>query len=171
MKHLLVVYHSKTGHTKSLVDAVCRGIEQANTQLSSEAEEPALTLRCLQAQKASFEDLLWADGLVLATPENFGYMSGAMKDFFDRTYYEVGEQFAPLPYLLIVGAGNDGSGAVRAIERIAKGYPLIAVAPALISALKAEEIPVNNPTPEKTILDKCEELGATLAAGVDLGMY
>jgi multimeric flavodoxin WrbA len=114
----------------------------------------------LRARDAGPDDLLWADGLMLGTPENFGYMSGALKDFLDRTFYEVEGKLSPLPYALFICAGNDGSGAVRAIERIANGYPFIQAQPPLICR--------GQPT---AILAQCEELGMTLAAGIEIGMF
>jgi len=101
MKHLLIVYHTKTSNTGRLAAAVHAG-----------ATDPTVSdvaVRQLTASVAGPADLLWADGLLLGTPENFGYMSGALKDFFDRTYYEVEGTLAPLPYSIFVSAGNDGS--------------------------------------------------------------
>ena len=77
----------------------------------------------LKANDAGPEDLLWADVMAIGTPENFGYMSGMIKDFLERTFYEVEGKLNPLPYALFICAGDDGSGAVRSIERIANGYP------------------------------------------------
>ena len=95
-------------------------------------KSPLFELRVLRALRAGPEDLLWADALLLGTPENFGYLSGAVKDFLDRTFYEVEGKLAPLPYAMFVSAGNDGTGAVRAMERIANGYPFVAVQEPLI---------------------------------------
>ena len=124
MKHLLIVYHSKTGNTQLLTDAVVRG--------AMNCEVTAVEVRVLRAPEAGPGDLLWADALLLGTPENFGYLSGAVKDFLDRTFYEVEGKLAPLPYAMFVSAGNDGTGAVRAMERIANGYPFVAVQDPLI---------------------------------------
>ncbi len=88
-------------------------------------------------------------------------MSGALKDFLDRTFYEVEGKLTPLPYALIVGAGNDGTGAVRAVERIANGYPLIRVQTPLVS--------VGSATPDSC--QQARELGMTMAAGLALGMF
>ena len=76
MARILIVYHSQTGNTEEMAMAVAagaRGIEKAEVILK-------------KAGDASLEDLLQADGLAIGTPENFGYMSGMIKDFFDRTY-------------------------------------------------------------------------------------
>ena len=120
-----------------------------------------MELRCLRAQTADAEDLLWANGLILGTPENFGYMSGAMKDFFDRTFYEVEGKLSPLPYALVIGAGNDGTGAVRAIKRIANGYPFSEVQTPIISA---GEVTADH-------LAQCRDLGMAFAAGLSLGIF
>ena len=118
-------------------------------------------VRLKKAGDAGPDDLLWADGVLLGTPENFGYMSGAMKDFFDRTFYEVVGKLNPLPYALFVSAGNDGTGAVRAIERIVNGYPLIPVQEPIICRGEVGE----------DTLTRCSELGMSIAAGLELGMY
>jgi multimeric flavodoxin WrbA len=118
-------------------------------------------VRLLTAKQAQPDDLLWADALLLGTPENFGYMSGALKDFLDRTFYEVEGKLNPLPYAVFISAGNDGTGAVRAIERIANGYPFIPVQDPIIC--RGEVDP--------DTLEKCQELGTTLAAGIEMGVY
>ena len=111
--------------------------------------------------EATAEDLLKADGLILGTPENFGYMSGQMKDFFDRTFYEVEGKISPLPYAIFIGAGNDGTGALTAIRRIAKGYPFIEV---------QEPVLVRGDLTDQD-LAKCRELGLALAVGIEAGIY
>ena len=153
MKHLLIVYHSKTGNTQLLTDAVVRG--------AMNYEVTAVEVRVLRALEAGPEDLLWADALLLGTPENFGYLSGAVKDFLDRTFYEVEGKLAPLPYAMFVSAGNDGTGAVRAMERIANGYPFVAVQDPLII----------RGAPQQKDLVQCEELGLALALGTQMGIF
>ena len=153
VKHLLIVYHSKTGNTKQLADAAHAG---ACDDLVTGVE-----VRYVNARAAGPDDLLWANGLILATPENFGYMAGATKDFFDRTFYEVEGKLNPLPYALLVSAGNDGTGAVRSIERIVGGYPFKAVQEPIISRAEV--------TPEH--LDAARELGLALALGLEAGIF
>ena len=153
VKHLLIVYHTKTGHTLELVNACVRG-----------AGDPLIEgvdLRVLRAADAGPDDLLWANGLILGTPENFGYMSGALKDFLDRTYYEVEGQLSPLPYAVVISAGNDGSGALRAIRRIANGYPLVEVQDPVIA--RGEVTAAH--------LEAATEIGMALAAGLEAGIY
>ena len=153
MKHLLIVYPTQTGNTGALAEAVLRG---ARHELLTGVE-----VRFLRAREAGPEDLLWADGLLLGTPENFGYMSGAMKDFLDRTFYPVEGKILALPYAIFISAGNDGSGALRAIRRIAGGYPFKEVQEPLV--VQGEVRPEH--------LEKAEELGMTISAGLDAGIY
>ena len=96
MKTVLVIYHTQSGHTGQLAEAVAEGVKQ----------EPEIELRQLKAFDATLEDLLACDALLMGTPENFGYMSGAVKDFLDRTYYPAQEHELNLPYALFVSAGN-----------------------------------------------------------------
>lgn len=153
MKHLLIVYHTKTGNTGRLANAVLEG--------ASSEEVSGVTVRYLTAWNAGPRDLLWAHGLLLGTPENLGYMSGAMKDFLDRTFYEVEGKLQPLPCAIFISAGNDGSGALNAIRRIANGFSFREVQePVLVvGELDAAH------------LQACETLGTAMAAGLELGMY
>jgi multimeric flavodoxin WrbA len=151
LKHLLIVFHSQSGKTEQMARAVLRG--------ASAKEIDAVETRMLRAFEAGVEDLLWADALVLGTPENFGYMSGGMKDFLDRTYYPCEGKLEGMPYSIFVSAGNDGSGAVRAIERIATGYGLRKIQEPLIAR---GELTGGD-------LQSCEALGMTVAAGLEIG--
>ena len=117
-KRLLIVYHTQSGNTGRLAAAVLRGAQRV-------AEVDSVMKRAFDAGS---EDLLGCDALLLGTPENFGYMSGALKDFFDRTYYPCEGRLTGLPFAVFVSAGNDGTGAVREIGRIANGYGWKAVA-------------------------------------------
>jgi len=152
MKHLLAIYSSQTGRTKTLLGAVRAGVDEF-------AEE--VELRVLPALQAGLDDLLWADGLLIGTPENFGYMSGAVKDFLDRVYYPSEGRKLGMAYAVLVSAGNDGSGAIRAIERIAGGCGWNRVAEPLV--VKGE--------PDEAALALCRELGQTLAAGLSCGVF
>lgn len=150
-RHLLIVYHTQTGHTRRMARAVLRGSRRV----------VEVETRLKMALRAGLDDLLWADGLLLGTPENFGYMSGALKNFLDRTYYPAQGQISGLPYAVFISAGNDGTGALTSIERIARGYPLKPVCDPIIA--KGE------PTTE--ILQHCAELGETMASGVAWGIF
>lgn len=153
MKHLLIVYHTKTGNTGRLADAA-----RAGATCEDIAE---VAVRFLTAARAGPADLLWADGLLLGTPENLGYMSGAIKDFLDRTFYEVEGKLQPLPCGIFISAGNDGSGALRALRRIINGYPFEEVQEPVIARGRISD----------DHLRQSRELGMALAAGLEAGIY
>lgn len=153
MKHLLIVYHTQSGNTLRMAEAVHRG--------ATHADVDGVETRRLPAYRANLEDLLWADALLLGTPENNGYMSGALKDFLDRTYYPAQGRVDSLPYAVFISAGNDGRGALAAIQRIARGYPLREVQEAIIARGEVRD----------EHLARCEELGLTIAAGLEMGVF
>ena len=152
-RRLLIVYHTQTGNTEELAKAAFLG---ATDPLIEGVEVRLKKVRC-----AGAEDLLWCHGLLLGTPENFGYMSGGMKDFLDRTFYPVEGKIQPLPYAIFVSAGNDGRGAVRAIHRIVGGYPFEEVQEPVIARGDIDD----------KDREACRELGMTLAAGLEAGIY
>jgi NAD(P)H-dependent FMN reductase len=163
MKSLLIVYHTLTGGSLQLAQAAAAG----------STREPAVAMRLETAAAAGPDELLAADGYLFVCPENLAAMSGVMKDFFDRSYYPVLDRLLGRPYASVICAGSDGSNAARQIERIATGWRLKAIAAPLIVCTHAQ-------TPEeilkpKTIsaidLERCKELGATIAAGLALGIY
>ena len=152
MKHLLIIYHSKDGSTGKMAQAVDRGANHPDIEVE---------VKLILARDAGLDELLWADGLILGTPENFGYMSGALKDFFDRTFYAAEGKVEGLPYCIFISAGNDGTGAQTSIQRICNGFPFKEVQDAVISRgdLKDE------------ILDACEELGMYMGAGIESSIF
>jgi NAD(P)H-dependent FMN reductase len=163
MKTLLIVWHSMTGGSRQMAQAAAAGA----------ATEPAVKVNLLPAGDAGPDDVLAADAYLFVTPENLASMAGLMKDFFDRCYYPALGRIEGRPYASLVCAGSDGSGAARQIERIATGWRLRCVAPALIVCTHAQ-------TPQailapKTIddaeLQRCRETGQALAAGLALGVY
>jgi multimeric flavodoxin WrbA len=150
---LLVVYHSRSGGTQAMTDAVVAG-----------ATDEAITGVHVAVQRAfdtTPDDVRACNGIILGTPSNFGYMSGALKDFFDRVYYEVIEDTPGLPYALYVKASTDGDGAVRSVERIVAGLRWKAIAPPLVVT--------GDLTPDD--FDRGQEWGATMAAGLEAGMF
>jgi len=163
MKTLLIVYHSMTGGTLQMAEAAAAGARS----------EPALRVSLLRAEDARASDVLDAAGYIFATPENLAAMSGKMKDFFDRTYYAVLDRRNGKPYAALICAGSDGRNAAQQIERIATGWRLRLIAAPIIVCTHAE-------TPEAILrtkriaeedLKRCEELGATLASGIALGIF
>jgi hypothetical protein len=145
---ILIVYASQGGRAQQLADEVERG-----------ARAEGGTVRKLLGTIAGLDDLLWCRALAIVTPENFGYMAGAVKDFFDRTFYPAQGLVTNLPYGVVVRAGNDGSFALAAVERIARGYPLKRVAEPILWVGETE-----------APLAACHELGQLLAAGLSLGV-
>jgi multimeric flavodoxin WrbA len=152
-RRLLLIYGGHAGgRTHQMVQAVQEGVAQAGDDIE---------LRALPALEAGVDDLLWAHGLLIGTPEHFGYMSGAVKDFMDRTFYPVEGKVEALPYAIFVSAGNDGTGAVSSIERIALGYKWKRVAEPLI--VRGEIT--------REARERCIELGQTMAAGLAMGVF
>lgn len=161
MKTLLIIWHSLTGGTEAMAHA------------AAEAASGECAVMSKPAFDAGPDDLLIADGYIFACPENLATMAGVMKDFFDRSYYPVLGQIEGRPYASMICAGSDGEGAARQIARIATGWRLRAIADPLIICTHAQ-------TPEailapKTIsgadLTRCRELGATMAAGLAMGVF
>ena len=152
-KKLLIVYHTQSGTTSQMADAVIGG---ANSSAVDDVE-----VRVKTALEADADDLLWCDGFLLGTPENFGYMSGAMKYFLDRVYYPCEGKINGKPFALFVRAGNDGSGAISSMRRILTG---LAVREVQQPVLIAGEF-------DPARLAECEELGLTLAAGLEAGVF
>jgi len=151
MSRILIIYHSQTGNTEKMALSVADGAQSL--------EKTEVVLK--RAQDATIEDLLASDGLAIGSPENFGYMSGMIKDFFDRTFYPAQDKVFRKPYVVFISAGNDGTGALKAIERIAQGFKFKMVYHPVISRGKVTEAD----------LEKCRELGSTLAAGCQMGIY
>jgi multimeric flavodoxin WrbA len=152
-KRLLVVFHSRSGGTQAMTDAVVAG-----------ANDDAIEGVDVQVQRAfdtTVDDVRACNAIVLGTPENFGYMSGALKDFFERVYYPLLDETPGLPYALFVKASTDGDGAVRSVERIVAGLRWKLVMPPIVVVgdLKPGDV------------EQCQELGATVAAGLEAGMY
>ncbi len=135
--------------------------------------EAAVDTRLLRASEAGAADVLAADGYIFATPENLAAMAGVMKDFFDRTYYPALDRLNGRPYAALVCAGSDGANAARQLARIATGWRLRVVAAPLIVCTRAETAEAI--LAEKTIgasdLASCADLGATLAAGLAMGVF
>ena len=162
-KTLLIVYHSMTDGTRQMAEAARAGA----------VTEGSVNVRLLHAAQAGAADVLAADGLIFATPENLAAISGQLKDFFDRSYYAVLDRINGRPYASLICAGSDGQNAARQIVRIATGWRLKAVAEPLIVCTHAQ-------TPEAILatkqisaddLARCHALGEALAAGLALGVF
>jgi NAD(P)H-dependent FMN reductase len=160
MKQLLIVWHSMTGGSEALARAACAGAADVDARL-------------LHAVDIGADDMLAADGYIFVFPENLAAISGVMKSFFDRCYYPCLGQIEGRPYAVIVCAGSDGTNAVRQAERIATGWRLKKVADSQIVCTHAQ-------APEAILalkvigandLAAARDLGATLAAGLAMGVF
>jgi len=163
MKRLLIVWHSRTGAARAMAWAAARGA----------AGEPEVEVRILTADEVRADDLLAADGYLFSCPENLASMSGAMKDFFDRTYYALLEKLNGRPYAALIAAGSDGTGAARQLARIATGWRLKTIAEPLIVGTHAQtpEAILAEKTLDEADLARCAELGAAMAAGLAMGVF
>ncbi|MDT8896412.1 flavodoxin family protein [Halomonas sp. I1] len=152
MKRLLIVAHAPSDNTRRLRAAAGRGARHPDIEGVEAVIKPPLD--------AGPEDILACDAILLGTTENLGYMSGALKDFFDRSYYPVLEAQRGLPCALYIRAGRDGTGTRRAVEGIVSGLGWKWVQEPL--TLRGEW--------QADFEDQVEELGMALAAGLEAGI-
>ena len=153
MKKILLVAHAPSPNTENMAKAVLAGINHPD--IENVTGVWCKPLECGPEQVKS------CDAIILGTTENLGYMSGALKDFFDRIYYPCLEQCQGKPMATYIRAGHDGTGAKRAIETICTGLKWRQTLPTLVC-----QGPWN-----EAFIEQCEELGMTLAAGLDAGIY
>ena len=146
MPRLLIVHHSPSPRVQEIAEAVLRGTRHEDIEGVEVIERAAL--------EASADDGLAADGYLLGTPANFGYISGALKHFFDTTYEQVREATAKRPFSYWIHGGYDTTGAERAMTSITTGYGW---------QLAAEPL-VFTGEPDAAHLERATELGATVAA-------
>ena len=151
MPGLLIVHHTPSPATHSLLEAVRSGATDPKIAGVDVVLRPALG--------ATASDVLEADGYLLGTPANLGYMSGALKHFFDQIYYPCLDATVGRPYGLLVHGNNDATGAVRAVEVITTGLRWRLAQP--VCSVVGE--------PARADLDAAWELGAALAAGLSEG--
>ncbi|MDJ0944001.1 MAG: flavodoxin family protein [Kiloniellales bacterium] len=152
-KRLLIVAHAPSPNTRRLLDAVVAGARHPDiTGVEVVARSPFDTRP---------EHVLAAQAIVLGTTENLGYMSGALKDFFDRCYYPCLDKTQGLPYALYIRAGHDGTGTKRGVVTIVTGLRWRAVQEPLICRGEFKE----------DFVPDCEELGTLMAAGLEAGVF
>ncbi len=151
--NLLINIHCPSENTLRLRDAIVAG--------ASHPDISNVDIRVTKPLSTTPEDVLWADAIILGTTENFGYMSGAMKDFFDRIYYPCLEKTEALPYAIAIRAGLDGTGTKIGMEKIISGLKWKAIQAPLISKGDFKEEFIQN----------WQELGMTVAAGLESGIY
>src|SRR3990170_6709797 len=152
-KHLLIVAHVPSPNTLRLRDAVLAG--------ATSAEIAGVEVRALTPFDAAADSVLWSDAIVLGTTENLGYMSGALKDFFDRSYNPLLDKTQGLPCAVYIRAGSDGTGTRRGVETILTG---------LRWRMVQEPLICKGPW-QPAFVEQCEELGAAMAAGLAAGIF
>jgi multimeric flavodoxin WrbA len=150
MARLLIVHHTTSPRLQALLEAVLEGAGNEAIPDVSVLARPALA--------ATPIDVLEADGYLLGTPANLGYMSGALKHFFDQIYYPCLEATVRRPYGLYVHGDSDTTGAVRAVEAITAG----------LQWRRAQAAVTVVGDPSRQDLQVCWELGAAMAAGLTL---
>lgn len=153
LRRLLIIAHIPSQNTRALSDAAAAGAR------SPEFEN--VETIALSPFDAGPADVLAAHAIILGTTENLGYMSGALKDFFDRSYYPCLEKTQGMPYCLYIRAGHDGTGTRRGVETIVTGLRWRAVQEPLICKGKWQE----------SFIEDCRTLGAAMAAGLDAGIF
>lgn len=151
-KVLHIIAHTPSENTRRLRDALLAGARHEDIQ--------GVTTRVIPPLEATPETVLEADALILFTTENLAYMSGAMKDFFDRCYYPCLEDAQGKPFALVVRAGQDGTGTLRAMDSIITGLRWKAVQEPLLCRGPFQE----------DFVGQCEELGMYVAAGLEAGV-
>ena len=163
MKKLLIVYYSHTGGSRQMADAAAEAACDDN-----EAE-----VQLMRAEDCQPDDMLAADGYIFVTPEQLAAIAGVMKAFFDRCYYPLLGKIEGRPYAAMICAGSDGENAQKQLERIATGWRLKKVAdtPIICTNAQTTEAILAQKKIGDTELNQCREIGATLAAGLALGIF
>jgi multimeric flavodoxin WrbA len=158
VKKLLIVWHSQFGGTAQMAAAARDG--------AMRIDDVETVYR--RAADAGVDDMLACAALLVATSENFGSLAGVMKDFFERVYYPCEHRVEGKPYSVLVCAGTDGTQAMLQTDRIATGLRMRKVHPGFVHksgiTAQAQVVPPR-------VLAACEEVGATLAAGIGAGIY
>lgn len=145
-KTLLIVHHTPSPHCQAMFEAVVAGATDPEIEGVEVVRRPALSV--------SASEFLEADGYLLGSPVNLGYVSGALKHAFDVSYYQILDSTRGRPFGLYLH-GNEGTeGAERAVESIATG----------LGWTKATEFVIVSNKPTKDDLQACWELGASVAA-------
>ncbi|WP_100639860.1 flavodoxin family protein [Marinobacter salexigens] len=152
-KKLLIVSHAPSPNTLTLRDAVAQGAGHEDIE--------NVDVTVLAPLDAGPDDVLACDAIILGTTENLGYMSGALKDFFDRSYYPCLEKTQGLPFAFYIRAGHDGTGTRRAIESITTGLRWKLVQEPLMCRGEYQD----------GFEEQCRELGMYVAASLDAGLF
>lgn len=149
----MVVANQPSENTRKLAAAAGRGGRNPDIE--------CVDVQCLEPFQAGPKEVLAADAILLGTTENFGYMSGALKDFFERIYYPCLEKTQGLPYGLYIRAGSDGTGTEMAVQKIITGLRWQQVQPILLCQGAFQS----------SFEEQVEQLALALAAGLEANIY
>jgi len=163
MKQLLIIFHSITGGSEQIAQAVAQGAQK----------EPEIEVILLHAQQVQPEDLLAASGYLFIAPEMLGSLSGIMKDFFDRTFYQMLDELNGRPYAALICAGSDGQGALRQLEKIATGWRLkkVAETQVILTRAQTKQQILQAKTVDQQSLLTSKELGAFFSSALALAVF
>jgi multimeric flavodoxin WrbA len=151
-KKLIVIAHTPSANTQRMLDAVIKG--------ASHQDIENVYIQYIAPLDTQPEDIKSAQAIIIGTTENLGYVSGLIKDVFDRCYYDCLDLTQGLPFTFYIRAGHDGTGARRAIETITTGLRWRLVQEPLICKGGFDE----------EFIAQCEELGLAMAASLDAGI-
>ena len=143
MSKVLVVYHSMSGNTRQMAEAVAEGARSVS----------GMEVEVKEALAATIDELLECDGIALGSPDYFSEMAGGMKDFFDRTYYPAQGQVTDKPCVIFGSAGGLPSVVIESLRKMAERFKL----------REAAEPVGGAGTPTEAVLEECRELGQKLA--------
>ena len=152
-KTLLIVAHTPSANTEAVLKAMLAGANHPDIQEIDVVYKPAL--------QATADDIRACQAIILFTTENLGYMSGALKDFFDRCYYPILEEKQGLPCAILIRAGHDGTGTRRAMDTILTG----------LRWRQVHEVLILRGQWQDSFLAQAEEFGLYMAAGLDAGIW
>lgn len=168
VRRLTLVWWSNTGGTQALAMAAQAGAREALVQA-----EVALEIQALRCDQANVESVVQSDGLILASPECLGSVAGPMKTFLDQCYYPLLGQIEGRAWSALICAGTDGEGALRLIRRVTTGWGLREAVPSVV-VRSGEQHPQEIQGPTNLLpadLHRARTLGATLAAGLAIGLW
>ncbi len=148
MAKVLIVYHCNTGNTEEMANAVLEGAKSVS----------GIEVVVKRAFEATFDDLVGCDAVAFGSPVNLGYMTGALKDFFDRTYHGWRKAAVGKPFVTFGSSGGGGRKALDSIEGICNAHFQ------KLGKLTEGVVTAGKPAPE--VLNQCRELGKKLAAAV-----
>ena len=152
-KQILLITHAPSPNTEKMVAAVIKGV--SNPEICN------VDIRYLPPLEIQAKDIISAQAIILGTTENLGYMSGLIKDVFDRCYYDCLEKTQGMPFAFFIRAGHDGTGTRKAIETITTGLRWRMVQEPLICIGDFQE----------SFIAECEELGMFMAAGLESSIF